>query len=531
MMNNDLAVKLIKEYEGCVSDRTNWDSYWRNIAQYVIPFKDDVYQVNQEGQRKGHDIYDGTAILANETLASALHSMLTNPSIPWFGLSTGTPIIDNRDDVRKFLQESARIMHNIFNDSNFQTEIHEVYLDLGSFGTGLMLIEEDDDDIIRFRSSPVYTSHIKENAKGVVDTVYRKYQLTVQQIFDMYGKEAFPSNMNIDSLMKDSGRKMDIIHAVFPRKDRQYGVITPTNMPYGSVHILKEYKSILKESGYTSFPYVTPRWTKLSNELYGRSPAMKALPDIQMLNKMMKVTIRGAEKMVDPPLMIPDDGMSLPVKVSPSGVNYYRAGTPDRIEQMDIKSRPDVGLDMIEAVRASVRSFFFIDQLQLSEGPQMTATEVMQRTEEKLRLLAPILGRQHNELLKPLVERVFDIIGRKNLLPTAPEILRDRNIKVQYSSMIARSQKTSEVENLNRFFAVAAPIVQVDQTVIDNFDSDEAFRYAASMYNLPQELLRDNAEVDTLREERAAQAQAAQQQLQEQHTADVIQKTGAGNVQ
>ena len=530
-MSNELAVKIIKEYEGCVSDRTNWDSYWRNIAQYVIPFKDDVYQVNQEGQRKGHDIYDGTAILANETLASALHSMLTNPSIPWFGLSTGIPDIDARDDVRKFFQNTTRVMHNIFNDSNFQTEIHEVYLDLGSFGTGLMLIEEDDDSIIRFRSSPVYVSHIKENSKGVVDTVYRKYQLTVQQIFDTYGKEAFPSSMSIESILKEPGKKMDVVHAVFPRNQRLYGVVTPKNMPWASVHILKEYKTILKESGYTSFPYVTPRWTKLSNELYGRSPAMKALPDIQMLNKMMKVTIRGAEKIVDPPIMAPDDGMSLPIKLTAGGVNYYRAGTPDRIEQMDIKARPDVGLDMIEAVRASVRSFFFIDQLQLSEGPQMTATEVMQRTEEKLRLLAPILGRQHNELLKPLVERCFDIIGRKKLIPTAPEILRDRNIKVQYSSMIARSQKTAEVDNLNRFFAIAAPILQVDQTVVDNFDSDEAFRYAATMYNLPQELLRDSSDVDTLREERATQAQAAQQRMQEQHTAEVINKTGANNVQ
>lgn len=530
-MMNELANKLIKEYDGCVADRSNWDSYWRIIAQYVIPFKDDVYQVNREGQKKGHDIFDGTAILANETLASALHSMLTNPSIPWFGLSTGIPELDKRDEVRKFLQETTRVMHNIFNDSNFQVEIHEVYLDLGSFGTALMLIEEDDEDIIRFRSSPVYTSHIKENSKGVVDTVYRKYQHTVQQIFDTYGKSAFPENMSLDSIMKDPTRKLEVVHCVFPRKERAYGVVTSQNMPWASVHVLKDYKTILKESGYTSFPYVTPRWTKLSNELYGRSPAMKALPDIQMLNKMMKVTIRGAEKMVDPPIMAPDDGISLPIKLTPSGINYYRAGTPDRIEQMDIKSRPDIGLDMMEAVRASIRSFFFIDQLQLSEGPQMTATEVMQRTEEKLRLLAPILGRQHNELLKPLVERCFDIVGRKGLLPIAPDILQDKNIKVQYSSMIARSQKTAEVDNLNRFFAVAAPIVQVDQTVIDNFDSDEAFRYAATMYNLPQELLRDSGDVDTLREERAAAAEAAQKQIQEQHAADVIQKTSGTNVQ
>ncbi len=524
-MSDDKAIKIIKDYDQCASDRLNWESQWRNIGKYIIPFKDDIFQTNQPGQKKGHDISDATGVLANDFLASALHSMLTNPSTQWFQYSAGDYRLDYRDDVRKYFQDCTLQAHDILTNSNFHVEIHEVYLDLGSFGTGIMLMEEDDEEVIRFRSCPVYTTYIKENYKGVVDTIYRCYKMTADNIIELYGTEAFPAGTNIEAILKDSSKKYEIIHAVYPRNDRMYGVITPTNMPWASTTIFKEYKKTLKDSGYTSFPYVAPRWSKISNEQYGRSPGMKALPDIMMLDSMKRITLRGAEKIVDPPIQAPDEGISLPIKLTPGGVNYYRAGTEDRLEQMDIKSRIDFGYQVLEDIRNSIKSAFFLDRLQLQDGPQKTAEEVRQRTDENLRVLGPILGRQENELLKPMTERLFDICSKKKLFPTPPDILKDKGYRVQYSSMMARSQKTAEVENLTRFFSIAAPLLSADPTVIDNVNLDEAILYSAKKYNVPEEIIRDVDERDQLRQARAQQAQQMQQQQAEAHAADVVQKT------
>jgi hypothetical protein len=262
---------------------------------------------------------------------------------------------------------------------------------------------------------------------------------------------------------------------------------------------------MLKESGFNEFPYVIPRWTKISGEVYGRSPAMKALPDIKMVNEMMKATIRAAQKVVDPPLMAPDDGVVMPLRTTPGGINYYRAGTSDRIEPLETRGRIDLGMQLIDTVKIQIRQAFFIDQLQLNEGPQMTATEVMQRTEEKLRLLGPILGRQHFELLKPMVDRIFGIMLRKKLL-------------LNYSSMIARAQRSSEAENFNRVLGVVAPLAEIQPQVMDIINFDGAVRKIADIFNLPHEMMNRDEDVQAKRQQ--DQEQMAQQQAQEQQLAD-----------
>ena len=170
-------------------------------------------------------------------------------------------------------------------------------------------------------------------------------------------------------------------------------------------------------------PYMAPRYTKSSFEIgYGRSPAMTALADIKMLNKMSEVTIRAAQKQVDPPLLVPDDGFMLPVRTVPGGLNFYRSGTRDRIEPLNIGANNPLGLNMEEQRRGAIRAVFYVDQLILGTGPQMTATEVVQRTEEKMRLLGPLTGRLSQELLQPLITRVYSILSRQKacLLYTSP---------------------------------------------------------------------------------------------------------------
>ena len=518
---------IIKRYNKTKGLRANWDSHWQEVADYVIPKKDDVFikQKNVGGEKKGNvKVFDATAIHSNELLASALHGMLTNPSVQWFELSFGDEVIDSDRDVKLWLQETALRIHNSLNNSNFQTEIHEVYLDLGSFGTSILRVEEDDDLDVVFNARPVNEAYLEESSKGIVNGIFREYVMNGRQLF-----EEFPdmeiSEFEMSSLKRDLDKEYDVLHAVVPRQDAEVGTLAgPKGMKFASYHILLNTKTLLKESGFEEFPYITPRWTKISGEIYGRSPAMKALSDIKMVNVMMQTIIRAAQKVTDPPLQVPDSGYTLPVRTVPGGTNFYRAGTKDRIEPLITGARPDLGFQILEIVQKRIRDAFFIDQLQLNEGPQMTATEVLQRTEEKLRLLGPILGRQHYELLKPLVNRVFNILARRGKIPVPPAKIQGKVFEVRYSSMIARAQRSSEAENINRIVSSIAPFIQMDPSVMDNFDTDKLLRYISTIYNTPEKIFRSEDDVVSMRQQRA---QAQQQQVQNENA--VSQSTALKN--
>ncbi len=522
-MKDEKALGLIKYYEKLKGDRANWEAHWREVAEYILPNKDGITGQKAPGEKKFGDLYDTTAVHSNELLASALHGMLTNPTTPWFGLSTGIPALDGDDDVRKWLQESVRAMHNIMNNSNFQTEIHEVYLDIGSLGTGALLIEEDDTDILRFLSIPIPEVYIDENYKGQVSCVARCFKKPIKDIVDEFGEFAFMEAGMMD-LLKKPHMEMEILHIVGENTAFNPHFIEVGNKKFYSEYILKDKKITLESKGYDTFPMAVPRWTKISGEKYGRSPGMKALPDIKMINQIMKCTIRSAQKTIDPSLQVPDDGVMGPIRTGPSAINYYRAGSKDRIEPILTGGRVDIGFQLIENVQTKIRSAFFIDQLQLREGPQMTATEVMQRTEEQLRLLGPILGRQHNELLKPLVDRVLEICLRRGVLPRMPEKILGKKVDVQYSSMIARAQKTAELESFNRMIQLMAPIFSISPEVQDNLDTDSAFSYVSNTLSLPFELIRNKVAVKKLREGRAEAAEKQNQMMQQQHEAEMLNK-------
>jgi hypothetical protein len=516
----NIAKHLKKHFNALKSDRNNWDDHWREVSELVMPRKENIFErgsVFTRGEKRGNTrIYETTAIQSNVLLASALHGMLTNPSQPWFELTTGDEFLDTDDNARRWLQESTDRIHQILIQSNFHTEIHEAYMDLGCFGTSVLRVEEDDESIVRFQSRPIYEVWIDENSKGEVDTVFREFNWTVRKIAQRFGEDSLTDELKND-LRNNSQRKHKIVHAVLPSKDIPQD-LRPKLKKFASIWFLNAKEHILEIKGFNENPYIVSRWSKTSGEMYGRSPAMAALPDIKMINDMAKVTIRAAQKAVDPPLMMESDGIVLPLNVNPGGLNYKRPGAENPVPLIT-GSRPDIGEKIQEAPAQRIRESFFIDQLQLGFGPQMTATEVRQRTEEKLRLLGPVLARQQFELLKPLIDRLFGMMMRKNLFLAAPEVLEGKNVTVRYSSQIAKAQRLAESDSLLRAVELIGPIAEADPTVLDNIDGDAAIRIIAKMVGLRQDMLRDDDEVIEIREQRA---QAQQQQADnEQQSMDL----------
>ena len=251
---------------------------------------------------------------------------------------------------------------------------------------------------------------------------------------------------------------------------------------------------------------------------------MTALSDTKMLSKMSEVTIRAAQKQVDPPLMLPDDGFMMPIRTVPGGLNFYRSGTRDRIEPLQIGANNPLGLNMEEQRRQAIRSAFYVDQLILSQGPQMTATEVIQRTEEKMRLLGPVLGRLQAELLQPLINRSYSILFRKKAFAPPPEFLAAKEIEIEYVSPLAKAQRFGDVQSAMRLFEMLAPLAQIDPAVFDHVDMDGLAKYIIRILGVPAETVLSDEQVAMARRQRAQQQQQAAEQQEAVETAEAMGK-------
>ena len=519
MARTDLTKNLLSRYERLEGQRQNWETHWQEVADYMQPRKADVTKTRARGDKRMEMIFDSSPIQAVELLAASLHGMLTNPSTPWFTLRFKDEDIDNEDEAKLWLEEATATMYTAFNRSNFQQEIFELYHDLITFGTAAMFIEEDDDDIIKFSTRHINEVFIAENDKGRIDTIYRRFNISARAAIQKFG-DAVSSDVQVKA-KKDPYEEVEILHAVYPRSDFNPNKKDKANMPFESVYMEYKNGNELSVGGFKEFPFVVPRYLKASNEIYGRSPAMTALPDVKMLNEMCKTTIKAAQKQVDPPLLVPDDGFLLPVRTVPGGLNFYRSGTRDRIEPLNIGANNPLGLNMEQQRRDSIRAVFYVNQLMMQQGPQMTATEVIQRNEEKMRLLGPVLGRLQSELLKPLIDRVFAILLRNNMLPQAPEFLSGRDIEIEYVSPLAKAQKSTELQSIMRAVEILGSLANV-APVFDYVNFDNLVKHLADIVGVPQKILKSQSQVNAERQ----QAQQQQQEMQQMQQLQQVAKAG-----
>ena len=515
MAQTDLAKNLLSRFDRLKSQRQNWESHWQEVADYMQPRKADVTKTRSKGDKRTELIFDSSPLQSVELLAASLHGMMTNPSTPWFSLKFKNDGMEGEDEAKEWLESTTEIMYSVFNKSNFQQEIFELYHDLITFGTAAMFIEEDDEDDLKFSTRHINEMYISENDKGRIDTVFRKFRISARAAIQKF--KTVSTNIAVIA-KKDPYEEVEILHAVYPRSDFNPVKQDKENMPFESVYLDAGTGDELSVSGFKEFPFVVPRYLKASHEIYGRSPAMTALPDVKMLNEMSKVIIKSAQKQVDPPLLVPDDGFMLPVRTVPGGLNFYRAGTRDRIEPLNIGANNTLGLNMEEQRRNSIRNAFYVNQLQMQDGPQMTATEVIQRNEEKMRLLGPVLGRLQSELLKPLIDRAFALIIRKNLFPPAPEFLSGQDIEIEYVSPLAKAQKSTELSSIMRAIEILGSLSNV-APVFDHINMDKLVRHLTSIVGVPQKILKPQAELNAERQEAAAQAEQQQQMQQMQQVA------------
>ena len=521
MAQTDLSKELLKRFGKLKAQRQNWESHWQEVADYMMPRKADVTKTRSKGDKRTELIFDSSPLHAVELLSASLHGMLTNPATPWFSLKFKNIDMMDEDVANEWLEDTTEKMYEAFNRSNFQQEIFELYHDLITFGTAAMFIEEDPDDVVRFSTRHIGEIYISENNKGRIDTVFRKFKLAARSAIVQFGENNVSSKL-LGIANNDPYEEVEILHVVYPRDKYDPKKKDAANMPFASCYIEVDSKEQISESGFNEFPYVVPRYLKASFEIYGRSPAMTALPDVKMLNEMSKTTIKAAQKQVDPPLLVPDDGFILPVRTVPGGLNFYRAGTRDRIEPLNIGANNPLGLNMEEQRRNAIRDAFYVNQLMMQNGPQMTATEVVQRNEEKMRLLGPVLGRLQSELLRPMIDRTFAILLRKKLFRPAPEFLAGQDIQIEYVSPLAKAQRASELQSIMRAIEIFGSLAQVSP-VFDHINIDNLVTHLADIVGVPAKVLNSKSEVNAIRQQKQQQAD---QQMQMQQLQQVAQAGG-----
>ena len=526
--NKALSAELKNNLSRLMDRRSNWETHWQEVADLVIPRKSDIIDHKVRGDKRHLEVFDATAIHSLELLASSLHGMLTSSANRWFSLRYKEIALNENDEAKEWLEDVTDKMYIAFQRSNFQQEIFETYHDLCAFGTAGMFIEEDETDIVRFSARHIKEIYISENAKGLVDCIYRRFKLTAKAAVDKFGIDNV--SRQLQNTVKNSPfDEIEFCHVVKPRDIYNPKKEDKMNMPFISVYMEMESSKIISIGGFREFPYVVPRFLKASNEIYGRSPGMNSLPDVKVLNKMVEVGLKAAQKQVDPPLLVPDDAMMLPIRTAPGSLNYFRAGSRDRIEPLNIGANNPLGLNMEEQRRKAISQTFHVDQLLVTENRNMTATEVAQRAEEKMRILGPTLGRLQVELLNPTVIRVFNIMLRNNLFQQAPEILADQEIDVEYVSPMALAQKGQELNSIIRGLEIFGQVGAV-APVTDYIDPQGLVKEIIKILGIPAKVIRSDAEVQEITEQKQA-AQEQQQQMMNAMQESQVAKNVAPAVQ
>jgi len=514
-MSREKADEVLRRQSWMADARGVFDAHWREIAERILP-RSDVFRIKRvAGEKHTEKVFDATAGLALERFAAAMESMLTPRTQRWHKLRVPDEGLNEDYEIRGYLDAVTSMLFDARYSprANFASQANEAYMSLGAFGTGAMFIDDSLGRGIRYRSVHLSELFIAENHQGIVDTVFRKFEMTVRQMAQRFGTDAL-SEAQRKALETNPDQAFDVIHAVMPRDEMEYGRNDFRGMPWSSCYVNCEGREILDEGGYRAFPYAVGRYVTAPREVYGRSPAMTVLPDIKMLNEMSKTVIRAAHKMVDPPLLLQDDGILQAFDLRPGALNYGGVDEQGRqlVHPLQSGARIDIGDAMLEQRRQVINDAFLVTLFQiLVDAPQMTATEAMLRAQEKGALLAPTMGRQQSEFLGPLIEREIDILAAAGVLPPMPQALRDIGgaVDVEYVSPLNRAQRADEGVAILRTLESVIPLAQADPRVMMVFDPEAIARELASINGVPAKVLRSKQQVEDMM---AEQQQAAESQ-------------------
>lgn len=475
-------------FDAAVLDRANFDTLWQEITQLVIPREATYTEEVTQGQERQRHIVDGTAPRALELFASFVSTTAHNPSSKFFKIKVfgkDEKEIKGQPAVDRYAEEVEDVIWQQMNAAKVQSQFHKVDIDLGSIGTGALIIEKNSDpdakSRLKFMSGHMQNIYVVEGEDGTIDTVFRCVDWTAEQWRKKFPdaelgnaiEKALTANEKVPSTAKFKG-----FHMVF----EMYKGISVPGLPEN----LKSEKYVhlwvmchgdpvtVEKTGGDRFKYAVPRWYTTKDEAYGRSPAMTVMPEIRMANRMRDTILRAGEKAADPPQLLPDGKLIGPLRLFAGGVSFTDG---DVVPQSLVGNgtRYDVSERLHGDTRDAIREGFFVPLFATPDAPVKTATQVLQETDERNRAVSPMMIRMFEELLEPTLNESFLILDEVNALPPKPAGFEDAVIKIQYISPILAAQKQTEALGTIRLIEGLLTWVEAKQNpgILDLFDENE----------------------------------------------------------
>ena len=559
--------RILQRYDKLKADKMPWLDSWQLIGEYVMIRKQNFNTEFTPGDFMTGKIFDGTAGYANHLMASSLIGALWPNGAKTFRIEPPDNMSQKKaksKEVKAYFAAVTKRMAAVMDNpkGGFLTCLEEYMLDQGSFGIsgiGVFKNEGADRDQVPIRFVPLDAKKIAidEGADGFVDTVYIERQITVRQAVQEFGLDAVSKQVRKQFEDGRGDEKIKVLQAIEPRLDAKYGGFGNINMPVASIHLEMEHKHVLKESGYWEMPVFITRFWKANNEKYGRSPAWEAMSDILEANAMREAAMIATEKMLDPPLLVDQDGIAgggtIDTSAGAINVKYVDGHMGDRgkvVEPLITIGEMTTTFQNIKELREHIFRHFFIDRLlDLNNETRMTLGEANIRNELRGQSLGTIYARQIAELFNRVIERVYNIMFELGLLGVVAGSIEEQQMlesgieplvipesvlelmmndidayKVTFISPAARIMRAEELTGIQRTIEFLAAVAPLNSEILDNIDFDEVIKSVQDLTGAPSSILRAVDEVAEMRDKRAQQ-QAEMAQMQAQQIGAEIAKT------
>lgn len=503
------AQEIKARYDALTGIRKTAEQTWDMIEMYIAPIRAGKFFQDQSSEheidwRRGRNIFDSTAILAANTLASSVHGALTNPAVRWFNLRFRQDALNMVDEAVEWIQSCGERVWYALQESDFNLQINEAYQDLVCFGTSCITEEAESETEwlgIDFSTLPIREIYFEQDHKGNILRFYRRLQWTALQIMDKFGNKVPELVKEKAKATNQADHKFTVIMAIYPRKGKEDAdttqILAPKERPYAVKFILHQESEILgEEGGYYEMPAFLPRWQKASGSMWGYGPGAIALSDTITLNTMVEQRLAAAAKVIDPVTMVTERGLMSDLDLSPGGQVVVR--DINGMRPYESGARFDVADLLINRYQDHINQIFMVDRLELKESPAMTATEVNARFELMQRLLGPVFGRLQTDLLDPLIERTFRILLRSGQFEEMPPVVQEYEgeLDVDYIGPMARAQKSDTVGMMAQWMGMMTEFSEGYPELALLPDAQNFGRETAKAMNVPATLVRSKAQVD-----------------------------------
>jgi hypothetical protein len=500
-------------------ERSTWIQHWQELSDWIYPRRFRYLQTDRnKGTKRNDKIINNKPTISVRVLQAGMMAGLTSPARPWFRLTSSDPLLLSDSEVMGWMSLVERAVLETFAKSNLYNGLHEMYGIQATFATAVMYVEEDDEDDVRAYVIPIGQFCLAASKRQRVDTIYREFSMTVGQLVKKFGKANCSPNVQLLYDKRSYDTWIDIVHVVEPSDDYDEKI---GQFPFRSCWFEKAAPTdhgFLREHGYEEFPYIVMRWYVTGEDIYGSgSPGMDSLGDCKALQILERRKAQAIDKIATPPMAVPVSMKSQKLSLLPGDTTYVPDGLREQVRpliEVNPQAVPNTEASIQRHEQRIGDTFFvnlFIMMLNDDRQQPSTAREINERHEEKMLQVGPVVERNEDEGLDPLINRVARILARKGKIPPPPQKLLNRRVKIEYVSIMAQAQKLLGTSATERLVSFVGSVSAVKPDALDLLNYDAIITEYARMLGVPPDSLNKAEIVAQVRQAKAAQMQQAQQ--------------------